>query len=152
MQSEITQHAGRCSTEASPLPEVFCSGWPPSISLSTPVTRRCLYDVQQHVESIHIPRSGMPKSAGLANTLAARPHDPPHWSARILLWISLKVNRWLALHRSAGLLSPKESLIARFQWDCSGELDLSGSSPVWGVMGRNYLWRHLCGSCRGGKG
>lgn len=27
-----------------------------------------------------------------------------------------------------------------------------GSSPVFGVMGQNYLWRHFCGSCRGGRG
>lgn len=52
--------------------------------------------------------------------------DAPCWSTWILLWLSLEVNCWLALYRSVGLLSPKESLIARFQWDCSGELDLSG--------------------------
>lgn len=146
--------AGRCSTEASPLPEVFWSGRPsqhlPRHPGDSEVLAWCPTARSEHPH----PTLGDAKVHGACKhpCSKASSHDAPHWSTRILLWLSLKANRWLALHRSAGLLSPKESLIARFQWDCSGELDLSGSSPVWGVMGRNYLWRHLCGSCRGGKG
>lgn len=70
-------------------------------------------------------------------------------------FVGFSSNCWLAGHRSVGLLLPKESLIARSQCDCSGELDLPAQVPFWSGGSKllvKTLWSFRSGNGTGATG
>lgn len=140
------QQAGRCSPGVSPPSEALCIGWPwqhfPRCWDGSSEVHHAFSTAQQAATS---PAQGSEihrdHNSGCSTPRHANPFVALAWSK----WLTCTI-RICRPFVTKGILNCSISM------RLLGWTRFVGSSPVFGVMGQSDLWRHFCGSCRGGRG
>lgn len=129
----------------------FALGGPGSISPDTAAAGnaalRCTMHSARHSKQLHPWLRGA-RSTGITTQGA------PHWGTRHANpFVAFASSKWLTCTiQICRAFVTKGILNCWISTSLLGWTRFGGSSPVFGVMGQNDLWRHFCGSCRGGRG